>query len=135
MTSDTSYDRVPETAMALSALLDKFNGLTSRRKALILACCHSGMGKSGLPREVEDELATLKSGFFVKPVEFVSEASVIIGVCSWGETAREDEKLENDIYTHFFLKGMAEYDRQHRTRLKEKASSFWTAAFAGVMAQ
>lgn len=30
--------------------------------------------------------------------------------------------------------GTAEYDDQHRTRLKEKASSFWTAAFAGVMA-
>lgn len=31
--------------------------------------------------------------------------------------------------------GTAEYDDQHRRRLKEKAARFWTAAFAGVMAQ
>jgi hypothetical protein len=108
---DTEFDNVTETAIEVTGLVDEFNELTSRRKVLIMASCHSGMGKSALPQDIAEELSSLKSGFFVKPVEFASEASMIIGVCSWGETAREDEELENDIYTHFFLEGMTMYDR------------------------
>jgi len=108
---NTEFEKVSETAIDVAELIKRFNGLTSRRKVLIMASCHSGMGKSSLPEDIALELSALKSGFFVKPVEFASEASMIIGVCSWGETAREDADLENDIYTHFFLKGMTMYDR------------------------
>ncbi|HUT53764.1 MAG TPA: caspase family protein [bacterium] len=108
---DTAFDNVRETAIEMGELVDELNRLTSRRKVMIMACCHSGMGKSELPEDVASELSLMKAGFFVKPVEFASEASMIIGVCSWGETAREDEALENDIYTHFFLEGMTMYDR------------------------
>jgi cation transport regulator ChaB len=108
---DTEFDNVANTALEFDEVLGLFNRLTSRRKVLILACCHSGMGKSELPEEIKAELSRLKSGFFVKPLETASEASVIIGVSSWGETAQEDPKLKNDIYTHFFLEGMKDYDR------------------------
>jgi Caspase domain len=111
VTHNTEFDNVKETGINVNDLIVFFNRLTSRRKVLILASCHSGMGKSRLPDDIHDELGRLKSQFFVKPIEAASEASVIIGVCSWGETAQEDPKLENDIYTHFFIEGMKKYDR------------------------
>src|SRR6266508_3664834 len=48
----------------------------------------------------------LKAGFFVRPIEDVSRASVVLSASDWGETAREDEKLGNDIYTHFLVEAL-----------------------------
>ncbi len=111
VTYDTDFENVPETALDLASLTDSFNNLTSERKVLMMASCHSGMGKSELPPDIRKELEHTKSDFLIKPVEFVSRASVIIGASSWGETAREDSELENDIYTHFFLEGLLKGDR------------------------
>ena len=60
------------------------------------------MEQSGTQRE----LAGVKAGFFVRPIEEVSRASVVLAASDWGETAREDAKLENDIYTHFFVEAL-----------------------------
>lgn len=109
--SDTRFDNIAATALEVSELQGWFNRLRSRRKVLIMACCHSGAGKSELPPDVMDQLSHMKGGFFVKPVETASEASVVIGVCAWGETAQEDPAFQNDIYTHFFIEGMTKYDR------------------------
>ncbi|MFO8056813.1 MAG: caspase family protein [bacterium] len=111
VTFDTEFENVTQTALDLEKLIRSFNNLTSERKVLMMASCHSGMGKSELPPEIREELEHTKSGFLVKPVEFASRASVIIGACGWGETAREDSELKNDIYTHFFLEGMIKGDR------------------------
>jgi len=111
VTSDTDFENVPQTAIDVEKMVASFNDLKSKRKVLMLATCHSGMGKSELPPDIREELSHTKSDFLVKPVEFASEASVIIGASSWGETAREDAELKNDIYTHFFLKGLIEGDR------------------------
>jgi Caspase domain len=108
---DTKFDDIAKTGINVNDLITFFNRLASQRKVLVLASCHSGMGKSKLPDDIKSELGRLKSQFFIKPLEAVSKASIIIGVCSWGETAQEDPKLENDIYTHFFIEGMKKYDR------------------------
>jgi hypothetical protein len=98
---------VTRTGIALSDLRKRFNGLRSTRKALVLATCHSGQGKSTLPPEVRKELAGIKGGaFFIPPLEDVSEASVVLSASSWGETAREDESLEHDIYTYFLIEAL-----------------------------
>ncbi len=31
---------------------------------------------------------------------------MVFAACDWGETAREDEGLKNDIYTHFLIEGL-----------------------------
>jgi Caspase domain len=108
---DTQFDDVVKTGINVNDLITFFNRMASHRKVLVLASCHSGMGKSKLPDDIKVELGRLKSQFFIKPLEAASEASVIIGVCAWGETAQEDPNLENDIYTHFFIEGMKKYDR------------------------
>lgn len=103
---DTRLNDVAGTALAMDELKAAFDGLRSRRKVLVLATCHSGGGKSLLPEEMQRELAGTKAGFFVRPIEEVSRASVVLAACDWGETAREDDQLGNDIYTHYLVEAL-----------------------------
>jgi len=104
--ADTRVADVPSSGLSMDELKADFDKLRSRRKALILATCHSGSGKSLLPEQVQQELAGIKAGFFVRPIEEVSRASVVLAASDWGETAREDEKLGHDIYTHFLVEAL-----------------------------
>jgi hypothetical protein len=106
VTRDTRIRDVPGTALSMDDLKSSFDGLRSRRKVLVLAACHSGSGKSLLPPPVQKELRGTKAAFFVRPIEEVSRASVVLAASDWGETAREDEKLQNDIYTHFLIEAL-----------------------------
>jgi hypothetical protein len=106
VTRDASSRAIPQTALSMDALKAEFDGLLSRRRLLVLATCHSGSGKSLLPKELEVELAGIKSGFYARPLEESSRASMVFAACDWGETAREDEGLRNDIYTHFLIDGL-----------------------------
>ena len=106
VTRETLMADVPGTALAIDELKAEFDALRSRRKVLILAACHSGGGKSLLPDGVRSELASTKASFFVRPIEEVSRASVVLAASDWGETAREDETLQNDIYTHYFVEAL-----------------------------
>jgi hypothetical protein len=104
--SDTSMADVPGTALSMDELKQAFDRLRSRRKVLVLATCHSGGGKSLLPDGVQQELAGIKAGFFVRPIEEVSRASVVLAASDWGETAREDEGLGHDVYTNFLVEAL-----------------------------
>jgi uncharacterized caspase-like protein len=106
VTRETRVDDVASTGFSMDELKAEFEKLRSRRKVLILASCHSGGGKSLLPADLRAELQGTKAGFFVRPIEDVSRASVVLSASDWGETAREDEKLGNDIYTHFFVEAL-----------------------------
>lgn len=103
---DTRVDAVPATGLALEEVEAAFDRLRSRRKVLVLAACHSGDGKSLLPDDVQAELAGIKSGFFPPPLEEVSRARVVLAASDFGETAREDEALGHDVYTHFLLEAL-----------------------------
>lgn len=103
---DSSYNAIPQTALSMDALKAEFDELPSRRRLLVLATCHSGSGKSLLPKELQEELRGIKSGFYARPLEESSRASMVFAACDWGETAREDEALQNDIYTHFLIEGL-----------------------------
>lgn len=106
---DTQMKELQTSGITLDSLRGRFERLRSHRKALVLATCHSGQGKSTLPPSVQKELAGIKGGaFFVPPIEEVSEASVVLSASSWGETAREDESLEHDIYTFFMLEALTQ---------------------------
>ncbi len=106
VTTDASFRSISQTALSMDALKSEFDQLPSRRRLMVLATCHSGSGKSLLPRELEAELAGIKSGFYARPLEESSRASLVFAACDWGETAREDEGLKNDIYTHFLIDGL-----------------------------
>ncbi|MCP3143756.1 caspase family protein [Pyxidicoccus xibeiensis] len=106
VTRDASFRAIPQTALSMDSLKAEFDGLASRRRLLVLATCHSGSGKSLLPKELEAELSGIKAGFYARPLEESSRASLVFAACDWGETAREDEGLRNDIYTHFLIEGL-----------------------------
>ncbi|MGE0174153.1 MAG: caspase domain-containing protein [Oligoflexales bacterium] len=107
---DTGFDNVEKTGVAIDYIQTRIARLKSKKKALILALCHSGSGKSQLPEPIQKELLTLKSGFFPQPLHEVSSAMMILSASSWGQPAREDENLRNDIYTHFLIEGLKSYD-------------------------
>src|SRR6267142_1338859 len=45
------------------------------------------------------------------PLEQVSEAVIVLTAAAFGESAREDEALAHDVYTHFLLRALDEGDR------------------------
>ncbi len=111
--SDTDPKRVGETALDYQDLLAAFRDLKARKKALILAFCYSGTnnGKGFLTPEMERQASLLKSGeFFTEPEDLLAEGELILSASGWKEPASEDVALQNDIYTHFLLKGLG-YDR------------------------
>jgi hypothetical protein len=103
---DTRVADVAGTGLAMDELRAELDRIRSRRKALVLAACHSGSGKSLLPDDVQAELAATKAGFLVRPIEEVSKATVVLAASDWGETAREDEALGSDVYTHFLVEAL-----------------------------
>jgi hypothetical protein len=107
VTHDASYGAIPQTALSMDVLKAEFDKLPSRRRLLVLATCHSGSGKSLLPKELERDVAGIKAGFYARPIEESSRASMVFAACDWGETAREDEGLRNDIYTYFLIEGLS----------------------------
>ncbi len=106
VTYDANAQDIPSSALSVSLLRYLFNKLKSDKKVMLLATCHSGSGKSRFNHEISAELKNLKGPFFVKPIEFVSKATIYLGVCGFGETAQESAVLKNDIYTHYFIKAL-----------------------------
>jgi len=102
---DTRSNALLETGVRVAELIRHFDRLPSERKALILATCHSGTGKSLLPPDVATELGRLKGP---APIESVSSASLVLSAASAGQAAREDDRLGNDVYTHFFIEALRE---------------------------
>ncbi len=104
--NDAEYRNIVGSAVSMDALKNEFDQLPSKRRLLVLATCHSGSGKSLLPPEVQSELEGIKSGFYTRPLEASSRASMVFSASDWGETAREDDGLRNDIYTHFLIEAL-----------------------------
>lgn len=107
ITSKSNSKNLKETSLDYDRLMSWFNGLKSRKKVLILAFCHSGVGKSALTPDMKKALAMLKSPYFEEPMQQRSEGTIILTASGWREPAIEDPKLENDVYTYFLLKGLS----------------------------
>ena len=100
---DTRHDDLLDTGLAVPDLEHAFDALPAKRKALILASCDSGTRSLLTPaatralRGVKGPLPTLES---------VSHASLVLSASSFDQPAREDDRLENDVYTHFFVQAL-----------------------------
>ncbi|MGC4118331.1 MAG: caspase family protein [Myxococcales bacterium] len=106
---DTRLDLLSETGLSVDDLLREVERIPSRRKAVILASCHSGNGKSQLTDALEKALAEHKAA--LPALEEVSEATVVLTAAAFGESAREAEELGHDIYTHFLIDALSHGDR------------------------
>lgn len=108
-TSDTRLDLLADTGLRVERVRALLEAMPARRKALILALCHSGKGKSALDDALAAQLATTKG----VPSSFydVSEGLLVLTACAFGETARESEALGHDVYTHGLLEALKRGDR------------------------
>jgi Caspase domain len=106
VTSDADFHKVSQTALPIAQLTKTLDASASRRRVVVLATCHSGSGKSLLPDDVASELASLKGGG-LRPLEEVSRASIVLAASDFLETAREDEGLQNDVYTHWLVEALS----------------------------
>lgn len=105
VTSDADFGQPSQTALKLEALQQAFAAIPSKRRVLVLATCHSGGGKSLLSDEVQRELASLKGP--LRPLEEASRAAMVLSASDFGEPAREDDALQNDVYTHFLVEALS----------------------------
>ncbi|MBL8933994.1 MAG: caspase family protein [Archangium sp.] len=105
VTSDADFTHPAQTALSIAELQQAFGTVPSKRRVLVLATCHSGGGKSLLTEDVSRELASLKGP--VRPLEESSRAAMVLSASDFGEPAREDEGLQNDVYTHFLVEALS----------------------------
>ncbi len=106
---DTRLDLVDSTGIAVADLLAGLDRLVSRRRAVVLAMCHSGSGKSALSDPLSRALAGRKSA--PVPLAEVSEAMIVVSAAAFGEEARESDELQHDVYTYYLLEAMRAGDR------------------------
>jgi|GEM_PF-1772252 len=110
LVSDSQSQNLAASSLAFDELTMWFKGLRSRKKALVLAFCYSGVGRSVLTPNMLMEVARLRGGFFTEPDIEVAEGSVILAASGWQEPARESPVLQNEVYTHFLVKGFEHGD-------------------------
>lgn len=105
----TASTEVASTSLSLKKLRHWLDAALASRKLLILAACHTGLGKSRLTPEVQEVLSSHKGG--TPNLDEVSEGVLVFSAAARGETAREDDKLKGDVYTHYFLQALRSFDR------------------------
>lgn len=106
---DTTSKNLAKTGLAIATLRRKLEVIPASRKLLILAACHSGIGKSRLTPLVQEALSGAKGK--LESLDEVSEGVLVLSAAARGETAREDDQLRSDIYTYYFLEGLKSFDR------------------------
>ena len=106
---DTLKTKLQKTGLFHSELINRLENIKARRKLLIFATCHGGVGKSRLSPQVKNILNQAK-GENISLAD-VSEGMLVLGASTKGEAARETDKLGGDIYTHFLLEALSVYDR------------------------
>lgn len=108
--NESRIDQLPQTGIPIDYLQSRLARLKSRKKALVLALCHSGGGKSQLMADVEKDILSRKSSPPPLPLYQVSSAMMVLTASAWDQPAREAEELNNDVYTHFLLQGLSTHD-------------------------
>ena len=105
VTRDTRSDALAASGLPVADLARAFDALPSARKALVLATCHSGSGKSLLPPDTVRAMAGIK-GAPPMALEAVSRATLVLSAADFGQAAREDDRLQHDVYTYFLLEAL-----------------------------
>jgi hypothetical protein len=112
--NDTSGEKPFATGIGHAELRRLIDRIPATRKMMILATCHSGIGKSRLSPLVQELIAGNKGRVATEPSDGDddgSEGFLLFAAAARGETAREDARLKGDIYTHFFLEALRAGDR------------------------
>lgn len=104
----TTSHTLATSSLSQKNLLGMISSVPARKRIVITASCHSGVGKSRLTPKVQEILAQTKG---TPALERVSEGVLILSAAAKNEVAIEDNGFQSDIYTHFFLAALKVYDR------------------------
>ena len=107
--SETKKQNIHKTGLRQNWIRAALDEIAARKKLLMIASCHSGVGKSKLSPKIKKILRSRKGAASL--LNQVSEGSFIFAAASKWETAQEDKKLQGDIYTYFFIEGLKHGDR------------------------
>ena len=105
VTSDTNERDVKGTAVSFNYIIELFEQLEAKNKALILCTCYSGVGKSAYSNRIIQLNQRSKGMLGVKFLSD-SESSLVLSASSYNQKAIEDDTLKNDVYLHFLLKNL-----------------------------
>lgn len=109
---DTRASNIRSTAIRFDDLMSAFRSLKSRKKALILDSCYSGVGKSVITNAMIEEIGKRKGTLFPDIFDEVARGEYILAASRWDQTAQESDTLQNGIYTHYLLEGFGQ-DQNH----------------------
>ena len=102
----TQVDYVEGTAFETDFILERLGRCRSKRKIVILDCCHAGaVSKSGtmfLSRRMND-VGTIADNFIED-----GQGTYILAACSAGESAFENKKTGYSIYTQAFINAITD---------------------------
>lgn len=107
---DSNHQSLARSSLSHRELRHWLTRIKSRRKAIVLATCHSGVGKS----KFTDEIKEFKRGEKGKPTrsfESISEGSLILAASAQNETALESDDLKSDVYSHFLFESLDAGDK------------------------
>lgn len=107
---DSSHESLIRSVLPHSELKQWVANLKSRRNAIILATCHSGVGKS----KYTDEVVAFRKGekgSALRPFDAVSEGTLILAASARNQTALESDDLKADVYSHYLLEALDVADR------------------------
>jgi hypothetical protein len=95
--ADGVVDRVPETCLSFTAILDRLMRVPARQRLVILDACHGGGARStgtGLPPSFAEEAKRIHE-------------TVVLSSCSTGEHSHEDDR-DGGIFTHYWCEKLHE---------------------------
>ena len=107
---DTKSSDLTLTSLPQKKIISWIDALKLRKKILITASCHSGVGKSRLTPEIKKILSQNKSAL-APELSDTSEGMIVLSAAARNEVAIEDDRFSSDLYTHFFLTSLDVYDR------------------------
>ena len=107
--NDSFRDDIRHTGLLHHEVRQLIDSIPAKNKALILATCNSGVGKSVLSPSVMNFVRSTK-GIALEQLENRSEGVIILSASAKNEPARESDKLKSDVYTHFLLEALDIFD-------------------------
>ncbi len=104
--SDAELERYDLTGIAMADIDGAMQDLEARRRVLMLDACHSGSGRSTFSSEVLRWLSALRGPAPAPVTRHVSKFDARMFAADIRQPAREDDTLENGVYTHFLVEGL-----------------------------
>lgn len=107
MPSDGWLAQPDQSGIALLDLEAALAELPARRRVMVLDTCYSGSGRSALTPSMRERLDGLRGPLPAPLALEASEQEVRLFSAHFNQPAIEDEKLQNGVYTHYFVQALS----------------------------